>query len=447
MAAPVAPGTPVITSITPNRLGEGRVDVTVQFAFTTPVPPAVYSVVAGRLNNPLEIGNQTALTTTVGTDQRGTVSILVNTLYYFWGAATANGQTVFSTPLVFNGASFGKPGTPFLVAQNPAQNTYTWNFIAEDIGGNPQYSFVFSPTNSTDSPPAINLLANPTGAPGTYSVGPASIPVAGSPVYIWGRFTNSLGAEAFSEVPLVYTVGGSGTPPSGPSSTPAGLEPRSNTQLAVTFNTNGVTGTAPLAVNCLASASPTGPFDIACSVELISPNNYLATTVDDLIPGTTYYFQTTVSNNFLPNQVSPVSGPWPTTNVAEVSAPVPTLVQATDITMRFSVPASGFNPLFRTAFLRWEAVDTPAVALANAVATTYLGVINTQHTWEGTVYGLTPGRQYYFQGQYVPVGLSSITGVATAQGNDFDLGYMPPRSWATPNPVIVGGVSQPWRQT
>jgi hypothetical protein len=446
MAAPVAPGVPVITSISPV-VGQGRVNVTVEFGFTTPIPPAVYSVVAGRLNNPLDPGNRTALCTTAGTVQRGTVSISTGNIYYIWGAATANGQTVFSTPLVFNGASFGRPGTPFLVAQNPAENTYTWNFITEDIEGNPQYSFVFSPTNNTASPPAVNLPAIPTGAPGTYAVGPASIPVAGSPVYIWGRFTNSLGAEVFSDVPLVYTVGGTGTPPSGPTTSPFGVQPRSNTQLSVGFNTNGITGTLPFTVNCLASTSPTGPFDISCVVDLISPNNYLATTVDDLIPGTTYYFQTIISNGFLPNQLSVPSGPWPTTNDPQVSAPVPTLVQATQVTMRFSVPTSGFNPAVRTANLRWEAVDSSAVALANAVATTYLGVINTQHTWEGTVFGLTPGRQYFFQGQYVPVGLSSTTGLVTAQGNDFDLGYMPPRPWATPNPVIVSGVSQPWRQT
>jgi len=447
MAAPVAPGVPVITSVTPGVLGQGRVDVTVEFGFTTPIPTAVYSVVAGKLNNPLDPGNRTALTTTVGTAQSGTVSIAVNTIYYIWGAATDNGQTVFSTPLVFNGATFGKPGTPFLVAQNPAENTYTWNFITEDIFPPlPQFSFVFSPNSRTDSPPAINLNANPTGAPGTYAVGPASIPVAGSPVYIWGRSVNSSGTEVFSQVPLVYTVGGTGTPPSGPTSSPTGVNPRANTQLSVTFNTNGITGTLPFAVNCLASTSPTGPFDIACAVELISPNNYLATTVDDLIPGTTYYFQTTVSNNFLPNQ-SIVSGPWATTNVAQVSAPVPTLVQATQVTMRFSVPTSGFNPADRVGLLRWEAVDSTTVALANAVATTYLGVINTQHTWEGTVFGLTPGRQYFFQGQYEPVGLSSTTGLVTAQGNDFDLGYTPPRPWATPSPVIVSGVSQPWRQT
>jgi hypothetical protein len=259
MAAPVAPGVPVITSVTPNELGQGRVDVTVQFGFTTPIPPAVYSVVAGRLNNPLDPGNRTALTTTVGTAQSGTVSIAVNTIYYIWGAATANGQTVFSTPLVFNGANFGKPGTPFLVAQNPAENTYTWNFITEDIGGSPEYSFVFSPNDRTDSPPAVNVNANPTSTPGTFVTGPASIPIAGSPVYIWGRCINN-GAEFFSQVPLVFNVGGSGTPPSGPSSTPAGIEPRTNTQLAVTFNTNGVTGTPPLSVNCLASASPNGPY-------------------------------------------------------------------------------------------------------------------------------------------------------------------------------------------
>jgi len=445
MAAPVAPGTPVITSLSPV-VGQGRVSVTVEYTFTTPIPTAVYSVVAGTLNNPLDPGNRTALCTTAGTVQRGTVSISVGTIYYIWGAATDNGQTVFSTPLVFNGASFGRPGTPFLVAQNPAENTYTWNFVTEEISGNPQYSFVFSPTNRTDSPPAVNVDAFVVTAPNVYGTGPASIPFAGPTVYVWGRCVNN-GAEFFSDVPLVYTIGGTGTPPSGPTTSPFGVEPRSNTQLSVGFNTNGITGTLPFTVNCLASTSPTGPFNIACEVQLVSPNNYLATTVDDLIPGTTYYFQTILSNGFLPNQLSVPSGPWPTTNVPQVSAPEPTLVQATQVTMRFSVPASGFDPADKTANLRWEAVDSLAAALANAVATTYLGVINTQHTWEGTVYGLTPGRQYYFQGQYEPVGLSSTTGVATAQGNDFDLGYMPPRAWATPNPVIVGGVSQPWRQT
>jgi len=446
MAAPVAPGTPIVTASTPS-IGQGRVFVTVEYTFTSPAPPTVYGIAYGKVNNPTDPGTRTALAGTVGTIQRATANIALNTQYYIWASATANGQTVYGVPLVYTETSFGLPGTPFLVAKNP-NNTYTWNFNTEQVGGVPVYSFVFSPTNNPADPTAQVFPAFVVTAPNVYGYGPAAIP-ATSPsgtVYIWGRLANN-GGLFYSTFPLVYNTAGTGTPPSGPTSVISGVSPRGNTQLSVSFNTTGVTGTLPFTVNCLASTSNTGPFNITCSIETVSPNNYLATTVDELTPNTTYYFQTTLSNGFLPNQVSQVSGPWPTTDVAQVSAPVPTLVQATQITMRFSVPASAFNPADKTARLRWEAVDTPAVALTNAVATTYLGVINTQPTWEGTVYGLTPGRNYYFQGQYEPVGLSTTTGQATEVGNSADLAYMPPRPWATPNPVIVSGVSQPWRQT
>ena len=447
MAAPLPPGPCVITASTPS-IGQGRAFVTVQFVFFEPTPPTVYGIAYGTLNNPTDPATRTALASTVdATIQKATANIALNVQYYIWATATANGQTSYSPVITFTDTSFGLPGTPSLVAKNP-NNTYTWNFNTEQTTGNPVYSFVFSPTNNPADPTAQVFPAFVVTAPNVYGYGPAAIPVT-SPsgtVYIWGQVANN-GGIFYSAFPLVYTVGAAGTPPSGPTSIPVGVSPAANTQLSVGFNTNGVTGTLPLTVTCLASTSPTGPFNITCLVQVDSPNNYTATTVDELTPNTTYYFQTTVSNGFLPNQVGPVSGPWSTTDVAQVSAPVPTLVQATQITMRFSVPASAFNPADKTANLRWEAVDTPAVALANAVATTYLGVINTQPTWEGTVYGLTPGRNYYFQGQYEPVGLSTTTGQATEVGNLFDLGYMPPRPWATPNPVIVSGVSQPWRQT
>lgn len=456
MAAPIAPGTPIITARQPGFPGGGRSFLTVEFTFFDPAPPTVYAILYGQVNNPGDPATRTSVASTVDpVTQRATADVIDNQQYYIWASATANGQTTLSAPLIFTGAIFATPGTPFLVAKNP-DNTYTWNFNTEQIFGpgfGPVYSFVFSPTNNTADPTAQVFPAFVV-TPGTqpwqgsvYGYGPATIPVT-SPsgtVYIWGQVVNA-GTTYYSQFPLRYTVGATGTPPSGPTSGPAGVPPATNTQLSVAFNTTGVTGTLPLTVTCLASTSPTGPFNIACSVQTVSPNNYQATTIDELTPNTTYYFQTTVSNGFLPNQ-STVSGPWPTTNVAQVNAPVPTLVQATQITMRFSVPATAFNSAVKTANLRWEAVDTPAVALANAVATTYLGVINSQPTWEGTVYGLTPGRNYYFQGQYLPVGLSTTTGQATEPGNSFDFGYMPPRPWATPNPTIVNGVSQPWRQT
>jgi hypothetical protein len=114
--------------------------------------------------------------------------------------------------------------------------------------------------------------------------------------------------------------------------------------------------------------------------------------------------------------------------------------------MRFTLPATYFTTA-QTALLKWGSLQN---AVTNVAQTVYLGVINRSPTWEATVYNLTPKKTYYFQGFYEPIGSafsSDVVAVSTFLGNSFDLGYMPPRPWAFPNPVIVSGVSQPWRQT
>jgi hypothetical protein len=120
------------------------------------------------------------------------------------------------------------------------------------------------------------------------------------------------------------------------------------------------------------------------------------------------------------------------------------------LTLRFTFPVGSFTPAASTSgTIFW---GTTAL-LGNAVQAAYLGIISQQPgqpgqpTWEASLFGLTPGRTYYLQSQYEPFPASAVVIQATDRGNSFDLGYMPTKPWATPNPVIVRGVSLPWRQT
>lgn len=364
-----------------------------------------------------------------------------NTLYYFYTnvsngvlpnqeIVSAGFLTLPSTPV-----DLVAPGVPFLVGTSGAQITV--NFDVTPVPSvTPTYTILYNTVNNPDIPGGgTNTTFNIDG--NTWGSGPFGAFNTGTNWYIFAR-ASAQGQTATSTA-FVYNSSAVG-PPSGPTSTPVVVSV-TNSTATVSFNTTGITGASPLVPTCSASTSPTGPFDIACALQRVSAYNYQATATL-LDANTAYYFQTILSNGVLPNQTSAVSAAVTTANNPVASPPFATVVQATQITMRFEFPL-GLLTQSRSGVLFWGTDPLPL----NRVPAVYLGVIQGSPTWEATVYGLTPGRTYYFKGQYSTFAPSIAVEQATVNGNSFDLGYMPPRGWATPNPVIVNGISQPWRQT
>lgn len=365
-----------------------------------------------------------------------------NTTYYFSTIASngvlpnqnstvsAGFLTLPSTP-----TDLVAPGVPFLVGIDGAQIVV--NFDVTPVPSvTPTYTVLYNTVNDPNAPGGgTNTCFNVDG--NTWASGPFGTFNTGTNWYIFARA--SAEGQSATSAAFVYNSSAVG-PPSRPTSTPVVVSV-TNSTATVSFNTIGITGTPPFVPVCSASVSPSGPFDIACELQVVSANNYQATATL-LDANTSYYFQTFLTNGVLPNQTSAVSAAVVTANNPVASPPFATVVEATQITMRFEYPL-GLLTQSRSGTLFWGSASPPV----NSVQAVYLGVIQGSPTWEATVYGLTPGRTYYFKGQYSTFAPSIVVQQATNLGNTFDLGYMPPRGWATPNPVIVRGVSQPWRQT
>lgn len=366
-----------------------------------------------------------------------------NTVYYFRTTVTngvlPNQDSLVSVPLLtaLPPSQLVPPGVPILIGVTGG--AITINFQTFPVPSlEATYTVIYSQVNNPDAPDsATNTTFNVEGD--IWGSGPFGSFNTGTDWYVFARATSE--GQTATSPGFRYNSSDVG-PPSGPTSTPT-LLASTNTTIAVGFNTLGVTGNIPFEPVCNASPSPTGPFTIACDLTLLAPDTYSAT-ADQLTPNTAYYFQTLNTNGILPNRLSAVSPPFSTTNTNATNPPLATSVEATQMTLRFTFPVSSFVPNDSTAgTIFWGTTSVPN----NAAKATYLGIILGQPTWEATLFGLTPGRGYYLQSQYYTFPRSGLVNQNTDLGNEFDLGYMPPRGWASPNPVIVGGVSQPWRQT
>jgi hypothetical protein len=329
------------------------------------------------------------------------------------------------------------PSVPFLIAVSGG--AVTINFQTFPVPSlSPTFNVVYNSVNNPTAPGGgQNTAFNAEGD--IWASGPFGNFNTGTDWFIFAS-ASAEGQTVYSGA-FRYNSNDTG-PPSGPTSTPALLS-RTNSEITVNFNTLGITGDLPFEPVCNASLSATGPFTIACPTVIVSPNNFQAT-ADQLDANTAYYFQTLLTNGILPNQLSAVSAPISTTDVAVSDPPIPVVVLATQITLRFTFPVSSFAPTVSTSgAIFWGATQT----LVNTAQALYLGIINGDPTWEATLFGLTPGRTYYFRSKYYTFPQSAVVSQVTDLGNSFDLGYMPTKPWATPNPVVVRGVSLPWRQT
>jgi hypothetical protein len=437
---------------TPNVISYESVYVRVDFVGPTGSPPIVYDIVRGYTTNASDPNNSLSSTVPESGDVRSAIvgigqSDVTN---YLWVRSTQGALVQNSAvPAIVIISQPVAAGIPSLYGK--IDDTITVRFEAVPFNGTQAQTF--SIRFGLDPDP--NYIGNTTipadlVAGNTWQVGPFTVP-QGVDVYIFSQVVTEgtdnydrPRAPLFSQA-LVYngTPTPGNLPPSGPTSIPT-LLVASNSALSVRFNIIGVTGTAPLLPTCSYALSPAGPFDLATQLSTTDNITFTATAVG-LVSDIDYYFQTTLSNGILPNQDSVVAGPFRTTSIPVTNTPFAVNVEAREITMRFNVPL-GTVLSTTAASLLWGAL--PNVNLQpNSVVATYLGIISSQPTWEATVYGLTPGRSYFFQGLYAPLGVSSVIQQQTELGNLFDFGYMPPRPWATPNPVIVSGVSQPWRQT
>jgi hypothetical protein len=332
------------------------------------------------------------------------------------------------------------PGRPYLVSSVPAAGGFSVGFnfqTTEDLAIQQVFRFIASPSIDPLQGFVYERELVPQISGDTWGVLPFFSP-ANTTFYMFASSTAN-GQTVYSPY-FAYNPNATGAP-SSPTAPPS-LVSVTNTTITVGFSAAGITGNTPLQILCNASASPAMTNLITCAVSLVSPNNYRAV-ASGLTPQTLYYFQTIVSNGVLPNQGSTVSAGIATAAANITDPPFAVNIEATLVTMRFTVGITIFNPAVVTADLFWGNV-TPV----NRTPAVYLGIIAGQPTWEASVSGLTPGTTYYFAARYTPSAISTPNVVeGTANGNDFDLGYMPPRPWAAPNPVIVRGVSEPWRQT
>jgi hypothetical protein len=440
----------------PNVPGNARVlyasgqDIEIGWNWTPLIPlqPEDLYVVWNTVNDPNDVSaTQVPAGVGQGNVANAEITIPSQVTVYIWGRTIANAITTTSAvPLVYQSDNTGRPGTPYLVGS--VDDRITVNFQSAVPPGSTSYEIIYSTQNDPNlAPPAATNTVFSAEAPDIWGSGPWAVP-QNVDVYIWSSATTD-GIRRLSDPPMIYNSGAGRVPPSGPTTTPA-LLLASNSQLAVYFTAFGVTGTPPFNAVCGASTSPAGPFTIPTNVQGTFPN-YNATTIPELDFNTTYFFQTILSNGAEPSRTSAVSPGFSTLNLKRVGIPVSTLVYATQVTMRFNLPVAYFNSNNTTAELRWgsETVLPPAL-LPNSISATYLGLIQGDPVWEASLFGMTPNKTYNFQGYYVPIGpefASGMAAVLTDEGNSFDLGYMPPRSWAAPNPTYSQGISLPWRQT
>ena len=432
---------------TPNVLSYEGLFVRVDFLGPIGSPAIDYLIVKGATNNASDPTNTLFGTKAESGDTRSSIVNIgeSDTTRYLWVRSTQGALVQNSAvPAIVNISTPVAAGIPSLYGK--VDDTITVRFEAVPFLGSQTQTFSLVYGLNPD-PNYIGNTTIPADLVGgnTWQVGPFVVP-QGVDVYIFSKVeTEGVGRVPIFSQAFVYngTPTPGNLPPSGPTSTPT-LVVASNTSLTVRFNITGVTGTTPLLPTCSYGLSSAGPFDLATQLSTTDGVTFTATAVG-LVSNTPYFFQTTLSNGILPNQDSAVAGAFQTTTISITNPPFAVNVEAREITMRFNVP-SGTPLSTTTASLLWGSLPN-VNPQPNSVVARYLGTIASQPTWEATVYGLTPGRSYFFQGLYAPLGISSVVEQQTDLGNLFDFGYMPPKPWATPNPVIVSGVSQPWRQT
>ena len=448
---PPVPAAPSGPSTVPALVGVTNDSITVDFTVAGVTSTLPLVIACNASTSPSMTNLITCDLVLVGAGvYRATATGLTETTTYYFQTTVSNGVLPNQASAVSAGFATGPvpppppppaelipPSVPYLVAVTAG--ALTINFQTFPVPSLPAtFAVVYNTVNNPTAPGSgANSAFNVSGE--IWGSGPFGNFNTGTNWYIF--------ASASAEGKTVYSGGfrynSSDTgPPSGPTSTPVSLS-TTNSTITVVFDTLGITGDLPLEPVCNASLSATGPFDIACNLVLVSPDNYQAT-ADQLTGNTLYYFQTILTNGILPNQLSAVSAAIVTSDVAETNPPFPVIIQATQLTLRFTFPATAFVPAASTSgVIFWGTSQV----LGNTLPAVYLGIISGQPTWEASLFGLTPGRTYFFKSKYANFPQSTLVSQVTDLGNSFDLGYMPTKPWATPNPVVVRGVSLPWRQT
>ena len=443
----VPPTTPTIVSTSQNTL-------TVTFNSNgTPAADYVFGITVSptTLPNDPNITVFTATATATNTYTSELMTLPANVPNYIFATAFSRivGQpSLFSPlPLQFQFNSNVSPTEePYLVSQSGAQNI-TVNFDTEgQTGIQPvtytlQYSVLpdFSVFNTNTTFQVSGTI---------YGSGPFAI---NQSVLNYIRvISQNASGSALSPV-FIYDPAEVG-PPSGPTSTPVVTGTPSTTEIIVSYDTVGITGNPPFLTQCFASTSNSGPFNIGCREQLISPNQYTAT-ASGLLPNTNYYFQTIISNGVLPNQTSAVSAAISTAggnpNAPTIPPSIPILYTSpTQNTIQVSINSSSVNGLAPVAISC--VYDSNPTGTYNNLAT--IVASGLPNTWIATANGLNRSTNYYFKSEAINVygGIRSLKSAAfiTATGstNPFDNGYSPPRPWAPGNANYVAGVLSPFRR-
>jgi hypothetical protein len=356
-------------------------------------------------------------------------------------------ETLFSlTPLVFQfNAVISAPQEPYLVFRDGVGIQVHFDTAGQT--GVPPINYLIEisvvPDFSVSTNIATNLISGTIFGTPTFGINPSVLN------YIRAQASNASG-NARSPV-FTFDPAETGAP-SGPTSTPVVFGVPTQTAITVSYNTVGVTGNPPFATQCFASTSNTGPFNIGCIEQLISPNQYAAT-ASGLLPNTNYYFQTIITNGVLPNQNSAVSAAiltaGGTTGAPTIPPSIPVLNSGpTQNVINVFINAAAVNGV-EPVSINVVYDSNPSGAFSNLAT---IAPATAPDSYVATASGLSPGVTYYFKSEAVnPFGTirsqrsAGFTTIAPGN-NPFDNGYFPPRPWAPGVANYVAGVVSPFRQ-
>jgi len=414
-AVPVISGSPTSTSIT----------VTFDTAGQTSTSPVTYSIYYGLTSTPATPYPATR----VGTSdiyQAIVTGLSPATQYYFAANATnAGGSTASATAGPFNTAATGAippssaPTVP-VVYGSPTSSAISVTFNVAGISGTApiKYNVLYGITNA----PTIQFAA--VLQSGTTYIANVTGLTASTPYYFKSEASNPDGV-AISSVSTSISTAAASSGPSPPAAPAVSGTPTTNS-IAVTFDTAGQTGTAPVTYSVVygTTSTPTIP-----APAVLQSGTIYSCVIGGLLPSTPYYFRSVATNS-----VGSIQSTGVATSISTAAAPVAPSAP--------SVPANFGTQTSTSITVRFDAAGQTGTAPVTYGL--FYGTTNNPTTsWpvsivSGTVYqavltGLTPSTAYYFKSVSTNV-LASTPSAVSASISTGSGGSLP--SQAPTKPIV-----------
>ena len=373
-------------SVTPTS---SSITVTFDIAGVNATPATVNSILYGTTTTPTISAPATLVS---GTVYQAVVSgLTASTPYYFKSVVANSGGTqtsAVSASISTAAAGTAPSGAPTVpaVSGSPTSTSITVTFDAAGITGTAPitYSILYGTTTTPTAPFPATLVTGTTYQAVVSGLVPATT------YYFESVASNSIGSVASAVSAGIATAAAGGSPPSAAPTVPAIISGNTtSSNISVTFDVAGITGTAPITYAVLVGTTNTPTTPVTAT--LVSGTTYQAN-CSGLTAATPYYFKSR-SSNVDGTVLSAAAGPFSTSAAATApSAPAAPVVSGTpttnSITVTFDTAGqTGTAPI--TYSILYGTTNNPTISAA--------AVLQSGTVYSAVVGNLVANTPYYFK--------------------------------------------------